>query len=143
VQSLAFWRALAGAAAAVAVALVIYMAVAPAPVRAPAVLAVLADTSGTPAFIAVRGEHAGEIAIDPVRPQDLAAQKSFELWAIAAGSPKPLGLLSATPGKPLTIPATAVGGAGTVLAVSLEPQGGSPTGLPTGPVLFQGKVLAQ
>jgi anti-sigma-K factor RskA len=30
---------------------------------------------------------------------------------------------------------------GGVLAVSLEPAGGSPTGLPTGPVLYQGKVL--
>jgi anti-sigma-K factor RskA len=30
-----------------------------------------------------------------------------------------------------------------VLAVSLEPPGGSPTGSPTGPVLYQGKVLTQ
>ena len=30
---------------------------------------------------------------------------------------------------------------GGVLAVSLEPPGGSPTGVPTGPVLYQGKVL--
>ena len=37
---------------------------------------------------------------------------------------------------------SAVAATGTVLAVSLEPEGGSPTGLPTGPVLFQGKVLA-
>ena len=29
-----------------------------------------------------------------------------------------------------------------VLAVSLEPSGGSPTGLPTGPVLYQGRILA-
>ena len=26
-------------------------------------------------------------------------------------------------------------------AVSLEPEGGSPTGLPTGPVLFTGKLI--
>jgi anti-sigma-K factor RskA len=31
--------------------------------------------------------------------------------------------------------------AGGVLAVSLEPPGGSPTGAPTGPVLYQGKML--
>jgi anti-sigma-K factor RskA len=90
-----------------------------------------------------RAERAGDVAIDPVRSQDLSAQKSFELWAIAGGPPKPLGLVSATPGKPLVVPASAVGAAGTVLAVSLEPEGGSPTGLPTGPVLFQGKVLAE
>ena len=27
------------------------------------------------------------------------------------------------------------------LAVSLEPEGGSPTGAPTGPVLFAGKLI--
>jgi anti-sigma-K factor RskA len=27
------------------------------------------------------------------------------------------------------------------LAVSLEPEGGSPTGAPTGPVLFTGKLI--
>jgi anti-sigma-K factor RskA len=141
-QSLAFWRGFAGAAAAVAAALVLYIALGLGPSRAPSVIAVLADSSGTPAFIATRGERAEEVAVAPVRPQSLEAQKSFELWAIAGGSPKPLGLVSATPGKPLLVPASALAAAGTVLAVSLEPEGGSPTGQPTGPVLFQGKVLA-
>jgi anti-sigma-K factor RskA len=106
------------------------------------VVAVLADSTGTPAFIATRAERVGEVAVTPVRAQSLDAQKSFELWAIAGGPPKPLGLVSAAPGKPLLVPASAVSDAGTTLAVSLEPEGGSPTGLPTGPVLFQGKVLA-
>ena len=141
-HSLAFWRGFAGAAAAVAAALVLYMALGPGPARPPAVVAVLADSTGTPAFIATQSAQAGEIAVAPVRPQNLEAQKSFELWAIAGGPPKPLGLVSATPGKALLVPASAVTAAGTVLAVSLEPEGGSPTGLPTGPVLFQGKVLA-
>lgn len=142
-HSLAFWRGFAGAAAAVAAALVIYIAVGPGPARAPTVLAVLADSTGTPAFIATRGDRAEEVSVVPVRAQTLQAQKSFELWAIAGGPPKPLGLVAATPGKPLLVPASAVIAAGTVLAVSLEPEGGSPTGLPTGPVLFQGKVLSE
>jgi anti-sigma-K factor RskA len=141
-QSLAFWRGFASTAAAVAAALVLYIALGPGPVRAPALVAVLADSSGTPAFIATRGERAEAVEVAPVRPQSLEAQKSFELWAIAGGPPKPLGLVSAMPGKPLLVPASAVAAAGTVLAISLEPQGGSPTGQPTGPVLFQGKVLA-
>jgi anti-sigma-K factor RskA len=32
--------------------------------------------------------------------------------------------------------------ANATLAVSLEPAGGSPTGLPTGPVLYSGRVVA-
>jgi anti-sigma-K factor RskA len=142
-QSLAFWRGFAGAAAAVATALVLFIAMGPGPARAPTVVAVLADSTGTPAFIATRGERGEEVAVAPVRSQSLEAQKSFELWAIAGGPPKPLGLVSARPGKPLLVPASALTTAGTVLAVSLEPEGGSPTGLPTGPVLFQGKVLAE
>ena len=141
--SLAFWRGFAGAVAAVAAALVIYIAVAPGPSRAPTVLAVLADSNGTPAFIATRAARAEEVSVAPVRAQTLQAQKSFELWAIGGGPPKPLGLVSATPDKPLVVPASAITAAGTVLAVSLEPEGGSPTGLPTGPVLFQGKVLSE
>lgn len=142
-HSLAFWRGVAGAAAAMAAALVIYIAVSPGPTRAPTVLAVLADSAGTPAFIATRAEHLDEVSVAPVRTQSLEARKSFELWAISGGPPKPLGLVSATPGKPLLVPASAVAATGTVLAVSLEPEGGSPTGLPTGPVLFQGKVFTE
>lgn len=138
-ESLVFWRGLAGAAAAVAAALVLYIAVGRAPET---VVAVLADSSGTPAFIATR-TTSDEVAVAPVRPQSLEAQKSFELWAIAGGPPKPLGLVSAKPGQSLVVPASALAAGGTVLAVSLEPAGGSPTGLPTGPVLFQGRVLAQ
>jgi anti-sigma-K factor RskA len=140
-QSLAFWRGFAAAAAAVAAALVLYIALAPGPALAPAVVAVLADSTGAPAFIATRAARAEEVSVVPIRAQSLEAQKSFELWAIAGGAPKPLGLVSATPGKPLLVPASAIIAAGTVLAVSLEPAGGSPTSLPTGPVLFQGKVL--
>ncbi|HKX08755.1 MAG TPA: anti-sigma factor [Stellaceae bacterium] len=142
-HSLAFWRGFAGAAAAIALALMIYIAAGSGPVPAPTVLAVLADSAGTPAFIATRAERGEQVSVAPVRAQSLEAQKSFELWAIAGGPPKPLGLVSATPGNPLLVSASAVVTAGTVLAVSLEPEGGSPTGLPTGPVLFQGKVLAE
>jgi anti-sigma-K factor RskA len=141
-ESLAFWRGFGLAAAAVAAALVVYVAVGLGPAREPTVVAVLADSTGTPAFIATQAASTDEVSVAPVRAQSIEAQKSFQLWAIAGGAPKPLGLVSATPGRRLLVPASAVA-TGTVLAVSLEPEGGSPTGLPTGPVLFQGKVLAQ
>lgn len=125
-----------------AAALVVYVAIGPGPIREPTVVAVLADSTGTPAFIATQATRADKVAVTPLRAQSIEVQKSFQLWAIAGGPPKPLGLVSATPGHRLLVPASAVA-AGAVLAVSLEPEGGSPTGLPTGPVLFQGKVLAQ
>jgi len=65
---------------------------------------------------------------------------SFELWALprAGGAPVSLGLLPTAGQLERTLSASqqaALAGAGKV-AVSLEPPGGSPTGAPTGPVLF-------
>jgi anti-sigma-K factor RskA len=68
------------------------------------------------------------------------AGKSFELWALPddGGAPVSLGLMP-TQGRvdrDLTeAQRLALSGASKV-AVSLEPEGGSKTGLPTGPVLF-------
>lgn len=139
-NSLTFWRGFAGVATALAAALLLFAILRPTP--APEVVAVLTDNSGTPAFIATRGAEADRIEIAPVRTQALAAQRSFELWAIGSGGPKPLGLVPPALGTRLEIPATALGGMGEiVLAISLEPESGSPQGGPTGPVLFQGKLL--
>jgi anti-sigma-K factor RskA len=56
-----------------------------------------------------------------------------ELWLIAPGAaPVSLGLLE---GSPLSVRYPAPP-AGWTLAVSVEPEGGSPTGVPTGPVIL-------
>ena len=60
-----------------------------------------------------------------------------EVWIIAPdAAPVSLGLL---PGDSLTVPYPEAP-SGWTLAVSLEPQGGSPTGAPTGPVLAAGTI---
>lgn len=78
---------------------------------------------------------AGEIAVP--------AGRSAELWAIqGAAAPKSLGVMPAAARTALIVPGalrTAMG-ADTVLAISIEPVGGSPTGLPTGPVVASGKL---
>lgn len=62
-----------------------------------------------------------------------AAGQVHELWVIAPGAaPVSLGLLGA---EPLTLRYPALP-AGWTLAVSVEPEGGSPTGAPTGPVIL-------
>jgi anti-sigma-K factor RskA len=141
--ALRFWRGFAIAASAVAAALIIYIVtslVVPAP-QAPRVIAVLADRSGAPYWITTAGPHSGEIAVAALRPITGGAGHSFELWGIAGGAPHPLGLLQSRPGRPTVLSAKDLPAPGGVLAVSLEPPGGSPTGLPTGAVLFQGKVI--
>jgi len=141
--SLAFWRGLALAAGAAAAALIIYVAAFPGRTGPPipTVVAVLADQSGDPNWIAIAGPQRDEISVSAVRSQAEDTRHSFELWSIAGGTPHPLGLLRPQSGSAAIIRAAQLPPPGDLLAVSLEPPEGSPTGLPTGPVVSQGKVL--
>jgi anti-sigma-K factor RskA len=66
-----------------------------------------------------------------------AAGNTYQLWLIAGdAAPVSLGLIDG----PRTTRALSVLAPGVVLAVSLEPTGGSTTGAPTGPVLVTGIV---
>ena len=83
-----------------------------------------------------------ELAVHVRTAHALAAGRSLELWVLPApgvngGKPVSLGLLPTTGDQRRVLTAaqrSALAGARN-LAVSLEPAGGSPTGLPTGPVL--------
>jgi anti-sigma-K factor RskA len=71
--------------------------------------------------------------------------RSYELWLIAgrATPPKSLGIVGSDEFTERPLPANVdVDTLRTAtFAVSLEPTGGSPTGAPTGPVLFTGKPV--
>ena len=86
-----------------------------------------------------------EISMHVHKAHDLPPGKAFELWALtASGTPVSLGLMPVSgDGRHALSPAqrTALAGA-KQLAVSLEPVGGSPTGLPTGPVLHVAPLQA-
>jgi len=76
-------------------------------------------------------------------PQDTPADRARELWLIAGdGLHVSLGLLDADGAINVRLPANLVAGLpGGALAISDEPQGGSPTGAPTGDVLAAGVVI--
>jgi len=77
------------------------------------------------------------------RPVLAGPAQSYELWLIPAegGAPVSLAVLGSLDAKLALPPAQAARLArGAKLAVSLEPAGGSPTGAPTGPVLFAGAI---
>ena len=80
--------------------------------------------------------RASNVALDPNR--------DYELWALpdSGAAPVSLGLMPKSGTSDLQLTAaqrTALAGSGKI-AVSLEPIGGSPTGAPTGPVLFVAAV---
>jgi anti-sigma-K factor RskA len=79
------------------------------------------------------------IKVSRVEGQGAGPGLVHELWLIAPGkSPVSLGLLDDAP----LIIDQPVPPAGWTLAVSLEPAGGSPSGLPTGPVILSAEIGA-
>ncbi|KHA72604.1 anti-sigma K factor [Pseudomonas chlororaphis] len=89
--------------------------------------------------------HADYLQVEPLTLAAVDADHSLELWVIPAdGKPISLGVIPAGgKGKvELSEAQKALIGKPIALAVSLEPKGGSPTGQPTGPVLYQGALAA-
>ena len=143
-SSLAFWRGLGLAASLAAAGLALLLLVRGAGPGMPPTdhVAVLTDAAAHPALLASIDSRSGQAVLTVLQLPPTPPGRALELWEIAPADPAPrsLGLLRAG--------ATAVrlqhpgDLAGTQLAVSLEPPGGSPTGAPTGPVLYQGAVTA-
>jgi anti-sigma-K factor RskA len=142
-QNLAFWRGLTfttGALAAACAAGLIYLST----ITTPAPLVAAIDGGGHHHFVATIDASRATIAVVPAA-YSADATRVPELWLIPAdGKPRPLGLLRADRTVTIAIPAPLAPHAtsNAVLAVSLEPPGGSPTGQPTGPVIATGKLTA-
>ena len=99
------------------------------------------DAKGAATVTAVYDATAGAIRLTEAKLAD--GNRSAELWVIPSdGTPHSLGLLHTRGGTALTLNPEnrARIAAGAVLAVTLEPIGGSPTGLPTGPVVAKGAL---
>lgn len=140
---LGFWRGLAVASLLVAVGLAVSeFARPPAPAIAPLVV-VLAASDAKPALIATAARGDRYLTLKTVTNAAPGAGKVFELWALPqGGAPKSLGVIPAggVVRVPLIAPADEALMNIPALAVSLEPSGGSPTGQPTGPVLYSGAI---
>jgi anti-sigma-K factor RskA len=79
-------------------------------------------------------------ATDATAMQAANAGRAFELWVIAGNAaPRSLGVFDPRGGR-VAIPVLPRDAAVTV-AISVEPLGGSPTGAPTGPVIFTGTLV--
>jgi len=141
--SLALWRGLAfvGFVAALALGLVL---LAPQSEQADQrIVAVLAGADAKPALIASADRGGRFLTVKAVGDVAVPAGRVLELWALPPGrDPRSLGLIPATglARIPLAAPAGATLEGIPAMAVSLEPPGGSPTGKPTGPVLYSGGI---
>ena len=113
------------------------------PVNPGRFVAVLQQNAASPAFILTVDVATRTASVRRVSAEQPAG-KSYELWLVSDRFPAPqsLGLVGASefarPALASYDPATV---SSATYAVSLEPEGGSPTGAPTGPILFTGKLV--
>ncbi len=146
-DSLVFWRSITAMVCLVVLSVVIHQWQAPVAPLPPVAeyVSVISGEDQTPAWLVQLDRDAKRVRVLALNDQQLAADRSFELWLLPGEgqAPKSMGLLPSSGGASLDLSvelepllADAAG-----LAVSLEPKGGSTTGQPTGPVLYQGGLV--
>lgn len=140
------WRTSAIAASALAASLALVIGVREFGPKPPTknLVAILQKDAASPAFLVSVDIDNKLMTVRPVAAKREPG-KSYELWIVqdSLGAPKSLGVIDdETAMRRATLAAykSDVIESAT-LAVSLEPEGGSPTGAPTGPVVFAGKLI--
>ncbi len=150
-ENLSFWRVSSFASGLLALALVVFVAVPrpEAPVEAGRMVVVMNDlATKKPAMTASwePGQSGGRLLrVRVIGHAEMGPNTAWELWMLPGGDQKPvsLGLITTHETQVVKIPAALAArlDAANGLAMSVEPAGGSPTGLPTGPVLCAGESI--
>ena len=142
-ESLGFWRGLSLASGALAaLAVVVAVTLTQAPVEAPVInyAATLTDEQSQTAILLTGDSRRRVLNVRVVSSVAVADDKTLQLWAIPKqGNPRSLGILPDNRSATLALSERAIGDDVQLLAISLEPKGGSPNpDGPTGPVLYKG-----
>lgn len=144
-RSRSTWRGVAVGASALAAMLALYVAadrVIPGLAR-PTLVAVVNRSGELPALLVRIDPRAGLVQVRALAAET-PPDRSLELWSVRAGeAPRSLGIVGAEVTR-----AVLPSGAGrslenATIAVSVEPRGGSATGLPTGPVVYTGRLVSE
>jgi len=143
IASLSFWRGLSFAALA-ALALVFAMPYFKSPLTQINAVAQLTLQNGSGTQLVVYLDEANKSLRFNRLTEQSATGRDFELWLIVGkDAPQSLGVLPAVKSGEIKISSALMSKiANATLAISDEPQGGSPTGLPTGAILSVGQLTA-
>lgn len=144
------WVGIGSSVAAVALAIVAVVPVWRGPAAVPEVpgnsgylVANIGREGGGAGWTATVDVRRARMVIVPANGTPVAADRSTELWLIPSGArPISLGVIAANRSTIVTLPPARLAqlDSRAILAVSLEPYGGSPTGQPTGPVVAKGGI---
>jgi anti-sigma-K factor RskA len=142
------WRWLSLGSSLVAACCVFFLLKGPVPQRPPAVpvglmVSSIRQDNGVTDWTATVDLDRKQILVVPASSPAVPSGRSTQLWLIPAGrAPISVGVFA--PDHPVALPLSAELlaqlGPTAALAVSLEPQGGSPTGQPTGAVIAKGTI---
>lgn len=113
--------------------------------REPTHFAQFADDDAAPLWVISADLVSGRLSAKAVNVQAAQLDQVFELWMLPdGGQPRSLGLLpvgSARSDHDIPAALGALLARTSGLAISIEPPGGSPTGVPTGPVVYQARMV--
>lgn len=142
-SSLGFWRAVAatGFVAASVVALLPSTGLfAPA---APQYMVVLVAPNGTAPGWIVQTSGANTLRLVPLGTTNVPEQRSLQFWTKADDWNAPVSLGLVQPGQPLEVKLDQLPPLvpNQLFEITLEPYNGSPTGRPTGPILYIGRSV--
>jgi anti-sigma-K factor RskA len=146
-ESLNFWRTFSLIASTALVLLAVFVIKPLEPGITPDLyVATLSDEQARPIAVISSDVKHRQILLRFVDKPAIAADKSLELWSISkAGKIRSLGVISDTADKNvlrITLPAEVNSDTPQLLAISLEPKGGSSNPeKPSGPILFKGNWL--
>lgn len=134
------WRSCSAVLAAALLAIVVIQPMRENRSAQPQQVAVLQSSQGQ-ALLIIRADASGTMYVNTLESlTKMADGHALELWSMPpGGKPISLGLVATNGLTRLTIPQSASNM--KKLGISLEPPGGSPSGLPTGPVVMTGDVL--
>lgn len=138
------WSATATAAAAL-LAATLWWQNALSPAAGEQWLAVVQSAQAEPLWVVDADAGATALRLKPIAAPAVDARQDYELWLLPQqGAPQSIGILP-TGDVEVTLRLSAEQFKALLqnrsLAISIEPKGGSPTGLPTGPVVYQSKLL--
>ena len=142
-RSVNFWRAVAATgfvAASVAVLLPSTGLFAPA---APQYMVVLVAPNGTAPGWVVQSSGPDTLRLVPLGTTAVPEQRSLQFWTKADDWNAPVSLGLVQPGQPLEVKLNQLPPLvpNQLFEITLEPYAGSPTGRPTGPILYIGRAV--
>ncbi len=133
------WRATALSGLAAALLLAVTLGWSMLSVVEPTIIAVLLDSEGQPIAL-VEGNDNNKTLITLLESARVPDDRVMQVWTKPEedGSPVSLGLLAAARSRTLSVDGLPPPRADQLYEITYEPLGGSPTNLPTGPILGKG-----